>query len=64
MTIKASIRCMLVHKNFLTILVTKSEGDEILMLVPGKHHNLFPELDISLPKSTIQTLDSNHASPL
>ncbi|MFS7928097.1 hypothetical protein Hanom_Chr04g00316851 [Helianthus anomalus] len=34
------------------------------MLVIGKHHYLFQELRYSLFTVTIQTLDSNHSSPI
>ncbi|MFS7948480.1 hypothetical protein Hanom_Chr06g00560501 [Helianthus anomalus] len=49
MVIKTSARCMLIHQDHLTPLVTKSKKrDEIFMLVTGKRRDLFQELRYSL----------------
>jgi len=59
------MRCILVHNDLLTTFVTVSmERYEIFMCVTGKNHELHPEIGVSLPKSTVETLKSNHVSPL
>ncbi|KAJ0452450.1 hypothetical protein HanHA300_Chr15g0579021 [Helianthus annuus] len=65
MAIKASMGCMLVHKDHLTPFATMSQKrDKIFMLVTEKSRDLFPELRDSLSMLRIKTLNSDRASAL